>query len=267
MNLTSVDTIHPSIRRAFTLVELLVVITIIGLLSSLILPAIQASREAARRAQCLSNLKNQSMAVVNFELAKGFLPPGRVIDPSLDYSWNFYTLPWIEQSALYNGFDRKKPWNDATHIALTNQVLPIYRCPSGKWERPGDTDYAGLNGSVIGGTHGNSFDRGVMVLVTPDLRPISMSSVTDGSSNTLCISESPDRENNEGLWVHGLNCVSHDSGSINSNIDGITSRHPGGANGARLDGSVSFFTSGIDQETLGALLTRNGGESFSEESL
>ena len=96
--------INPSstIRRqklAFTLVELLVVITIIGILISLLLPAVQAAREAARRLQCQNNLKQIGLAIHNYENANGMFPPGGLSSKAGGYgfSWLVRILPYIEQ--------------------------------------------------------------------------------------------------------------------------------------------------------------------------
>ena len=94
--------------RGFTLVELLVVIAIIGVLVALLLPAVQAAREAARRAQCQSAIKNIALAVLNYESAKNELPVGVVSQPvqAEAWSWSTFALPYLEQQAIY---DRLRP--------------------------------------------------------------------------------------------------------------------------------------------------------------
>ena len=93
-------------RRGFTLIELLVVIAIIGVLAGLLLPAVQAAREAARRAQCASNLKQIGLAMHNYNSAIGVFPPGRVrsqVDHNgRCYAAYAYLLPYLEQTSLYN---------------------------------------------------------------------------------------------------------------------------------------------------------------------
>lgn len=102
------------VRKAFTLVELLVVIAIIGILISLLLPAVQAAREAARRAQCVNNLKQLALAVLNFEDVNQRLPPAADVDPSTtvfdqdsgrQLSWIVFILPYIEQTSAAEQFD------------------------------------------------------------------------------------------------------------------------------------------------------------------
>ncbi len=88
----------------FTLVELLVVIAIIGILVALLLPAIQAAREAARRAQCQNHLKQLALACINYESAKKHMPPGFVSQPHITeaWGWGVFILPYIEEQAIYD---------------------------------------------------------------------------------------------------------------------------------------------------------------------
>ena len=88
-------------RRGFTIVELLVVITIIGILTSLLLPAVQAAREAARRVRCSNNLKQLGIGFHSFAAANGGFPPRRYSRPDEGYTgWGTFLLPFIEQQNL-----------------------------------------------------------------------------------------------------------------------------------------------------------------------
>src|ERR687898_633618 len=105
----------PRAMRGFTLVELLVVIAIIGILVALLLPAVQAAREAARRSQCVNNLKQIGIAIHNYHDAHKKLPPGSPLvgpndDPQLPgMTWAGLILPYMEEGAIYDSFNRKSP--------------------------------------------------------------------------------------------------------------------------------------------------------------
>src|SRR5213592_4958703 len=90
-------------RRGFTLIELLVVIAIIAVLIALLLPAVQSAREAARRAQCVNNLKQVRIAMHNYHGAMRSLPPGGLA--IVDGTWQLFVLPFLEQSPLYNSYN------------------------------------------------------------------------------------------------------------------------------------------------------------------
>src|SRR5881275_105042 len=99
-------------QPGFTLIELLLVIAIIGTLVALLLPAIQAARESARRSSCVNNLKQIGLAFCNYESSHKVFPPGAVWgrwDPKnqerLQGTFLMYILPYIEESAIYNQFD------------------------------------------------------------------------------------------------------------------------------------------------------------------
>src|SRR5256885_9485522 len=99
-------------RTAFTLVELLVAVAIIGTLASLLLAGVQVSREMARKTSCSNNLRNQILAVHEFVAAQQRFPAGREYSPIREYSWCVEVLPQLEQTALYQRYDRTKSWND-----------------------------------------------------------------------------------------------------------------------------------------------------------
>ncbi len=118
-----------SIRRrtkGFTLVELLVVITIIGILVSLLLPAVQAAREAARRMQCSNNLKQIALAIHNYADSHKVLPPSWLFDfPPLNVqTWGVGILPYLELSTVSDQFDSRVPaFNEANAISGHNQAI------------------------------------------------------------------------------------------------------------------------------------------------
>ena len=130
-------------HQGFTLVELLVVIAIIGVLVALLLPAVQAAREAARRTQCMNNIRQLAIGVLNFESAKGSLPAGGVTNGNCcsarsGASWTIFVLPYIEQQQLYDLYDfddfNEDP-ADSDGDGLQNSVvreynLQAHNCPS-----------------------------------------------------------------------------------------------------------------------------------------
>ncbi|QDU31810.1 Type II secretion system protein G precursor [Anatilimnocola aggregata] len=122
------------IARAFTLVELLVVIAIIGVLIALLLPAVQAAREAARRTQCSNNLKQIALGLINYESTNRTFPWGNSYLPSTavaaPHSWSTCILPQIEQQAHFDKFDFKLPMDDAANKIAVTRTVPTYRCPS-----------------------------------------------------------------------------------------------------------------------------------------
>ncbi|QDU57240.1 DUF1559 domain-containing protein [Aeoliella mucimassa] len=145
----------PSGFNGFTLVELLVVIAIIGILVALLLPAVQAAREAARRTQCTNNLKNLSLAMANLESSTGKLPssgwkgnwtgdPDRGLDHTQPGGWIFALLPFIEQQSLY---EMGSGTTGATRGSLLAQrdstPIGLLNCPSRRDGGP----YAQNNGN------------------------------------------------------------------------------------------------------------------------
>ena len=123
------------LRPGFTLVELLVVIAIIGVLVALLLPAVQAAREAARRMQCTNNLKQMGLALQNYHSARGHFPPGALIEgacckePSKT-GWSLEILPYMENQNLYDLLDPDVTIGHDNNKQLRESEAPGYACPS-----------------------------------------------------------------------------------------------------------------------------------------
>lgn len=121
-----------SCRTALTVLELLVTISVIAILIALILPAAGAAREAARRIQCTSHLREIGIAMHNHHDARRQLPVGWQFDPSSQsaYGWAVSLLPYLEQPALFRGIDTQKTIDDPAHLLARNTPLEIMMCPS-----------------------------------------------------------------------------------------------------------------------------------------
>ena len=124
-------------RKGFTLIELLVVISIIGVLIALLLPAVQSAREAARRMQCINNLKQLGLGLHNYETSQGVLPPslcltGRSNTVTWFGGWSVHgrVLPYLEQGNMYNAINFAIHYEAAPNLTVTAQTLSLFTCPS-----------------------------------------------------------------------------------------------------------------------------------------
>jgi prepilin-type N-terminal cleavage/methylation domain-containing protein/prepilin-type processing-associated H-X9-DG protein len=184
----------PRQRSGFTLVELLVVIAIIGVLVSLLLPAVQAAREAARRLQCLNNLKQIGLAIHNYHDTHNVLPFGQG-GTGDKYSAISLLLPFLEQTNLHAGIDFTQPVTAAVNDAARLKELNLLRCPSdGRNPLPqtgGATNYMANKGSGVvwrdatGPNTGLPAPNGVFYFRSN----IRFADVVDGTSNTAAFGE------------------------------------------------------------------------------
>jgi prepilin-type N-terminal cleavage/methylation domain-containing protein len=274
-------------RRGFTLVELLVVIAIIGMLVALLLPAVQASREAARRVACTNNLRQIGVALHGYHNTHKVFPRGGWIGTARPHlSWSSAILPQLEESPLYDSMNRGAPYTDPSNLSAGRTVLPLFLCPTSPktalWKKSADlpstspneyarTDYSAINGerNLRAPSANNSPERGVMIYE----KNIPITAITDGTSQTILVGESP--EAIHAIWI-GVRNVSDQSAPINTLAtfapqyvffdfgQEINSYHDGGALALFADGSVHFLSQTMENWVLAALCSRSGDEILGE---
>jgi prepilin-type N-terminal cleavage/methylation domain-containing protein len=219
---SSIEETRP--HSGFTLVELLVVVAIIGVLVALLLPAVQAAREAARRASCTNNLKQIGLAIANYQLVHKQFPPSssdalaNALDFSIDepaetrHSWASFILPFIEMSDLADTIDRKAHALARVNLPAAAALVPVYRCPSYTGPQYGEADryrmlgtecaignYLALGGSTVGNLWGVDLLPDGVIIPAGEVTP---KDVTDGLSHTVFIVES--REESLAVWADGF---------------------------------------------------------------
>ncbi len=203
--ITTRDATSPA-RRGFSLIEILIVLAIVGVLGALLLPAIQAAREAARRVKCASNLKQMGLALSVYHESVGSLPMGYVATPSRDvyatspgWGWASLILPQIEQGPLYAATNFDLPVESSPNQTLRSTVLDLYLCPSdtdsglydvqGQWGRP--------IGVFATNSYAACFGAGLDVGDFPDQgnglfrrnRVVRFAEILDGTATTISIGE------------------------------------------------------------------------------
>ena len=264
-------------RVGFTLVELLAVLAIIGVLVALLLPAVQAAREAARRIQCQNNLGQIGIGLTSYHDTHNALPIG-CSDKRSPYknpagkqlSWAADTLPYLEQTPLWEQLDLLSAYDSPTNAPAGSTRVAVFLCPSttrfaaereGDFMAPRADGIPALAAMDYGGNFGAAFvspsANGVLLYD----RPIALKEITDGASHTLAIAEDVGRGRTmDGEWLNGENIFDL-SGPINRQQNNeIWSDHPNGALVARCDASVMFFKESTDIVVLKALCTRHGDE-------
>jgi prepilin-type N-terminal cleavage/methylation domain-containing protein len=216
-------------RRAFTLVELLVVIAIIGVLVALLLPAIQASREAARRASCMNTQRQLIVALHHYEFAQEHFPSGVVNDagpvrnlPEGNHmSWITQILPELDEPARYRQIDFSVGAYHKRNNAMRQTIIGLLRCPSDPGPDAPVSCYAGVYHHVEAPIDANN--RGVLFLNSH----IKFEDITDGASYTLMVGEKIPSGAADLGWMSGTSATLRNTGTqINIELQYIGGRTP-----------------------------------------
>jgi prepilin-type N-terminal cleavage/methylation domain-containing protein/prepilin-type processing-associated H-X9-DG protein len=271
-------------RGAFTLVELLVVIAIIGILIALLLPAVQAAREAARRMQCTNNLKQFGIAMHAYHDTFKCFPPGfMAVDHQGNvaggWAWGVFLMPYIEQSSLQGTlsttqYTLSQVITDPALLPMLQTELSVFKCPSSpmeplrEFQGPGSQMVATSNYTCTRGFYRYS---GAVHLQKPNNgifyaeSSTKIRDVRDGSSNTFAIGERtvlPVHAADPARWPSwcgpgglGIGATVSSCVSIRLNhptdMHSHSSHHPGGGNFCFVDGSVHFISETIESNTAG----------------
>jgi prepilin-type N-terminal cleavage/methylation domain-containing protein/prepilin-type processing-associated H-X9-DG protein len=308
------DMIYPKSRRGFTLIELLVVIAIIAVLIGLLLPAVQKVRESANRAKCSNNLKQLGLALHNYHGDRQLFPSGVYNMIGSDGAayvgedrrvWLHYILTYIEQPTIGTAAQNEVATNALYAVAPTssyvNNVINLLMCPSdvnaGKKYTFGNSGQ-GFHANYVACAGSTTFNGASTTPAFTVLDGIfyaqsqnSIANITDGTSNTLLLSEilvSPDVTQHDcrgRIWNNARSasvlfstfgqpntstpdrlshCQSIPTAPCTTGSDNMVtfarSLHPGGVNAVLADGSVRFVSNAIDPTVWLALGTRSGNE-------
>lgn len=226
---------------------LLVVAVVVGVLSipcvlailvALLLPAVQAAREAARRAQSTNNAKQILLALHNYHDVHGSFPPAVVTDAGGKplYSGRVLLLPYLEQNALYNSFDLTEPWNSSANMRISQTTIPTFVDPANPNSGAGQTDYLFVTGT------GTVFEDG---------KATKLKEITDGTSNTIVLVEM----RNSGIsWAEPRDIDLTQTATLPAG------NHPGINIVGLADGSVRSVSKNVAPGIISAMATKAGNE-------
>ncbi len=209
-----------------------------------LLPAMQAGREAGRRAVCGNNLSMIGLAMQQYQQQYGTFPPGYVADENgrPKHSWRVLLLPYLDPG-LAGQYNYDEPWDGPNNSRLASQMPDVFRCPSDS-PTGNTTSYVVINspGSIFEGANATG-----------------LAEIPDGVFNTLLVVEAADAD------IPWMEPRDKDLVQMNLMLDaddfGIASRHPNGAHVLMADGTVHFIPSSTPSQEIQGLVTRAGGES------
>lgn len=210
-----------------------------GIAVGIMLPAVQAAREAARRMSCSNNMKQIGLALHNYHSAYNQLPPAYTVDENGNklHSWRVLILPFMEQASLYQQIDLSKPWDAPENTLVASTAVSAYACPS----KVGDP----LMTSYVAVVDPSGMFEGAI--------PTGFGQVADGLANTILFVET--EHQNE---VHWMSPEDIDLQTLLELAEDDS--HQGGGHVVLGDGAVKFITNSIDVGLLKALATKDGSE-------
>jgi prepilin-type N-terminal cleavage/methylation domain-containing protein/prepilin-type processing-associated H-X9-DG protein len=288
-------------RSGFTLIELLISIAIIGVLLAVLLPAVQAAREASRRIACQNNLKQIGLAVQQYAEANAHLPPPKLGEYQFDGLGGTLVLllPYLEESNRLAAIDKSKSVEDAVNLPITSRPVDVYLCPSMRLPRlvpepacgeklgPGSylistrTDYdkfKSLDGAFANPSADHSYSLGFQHITDGTSCTLLVGEINYGHAKRLwggCAALDGSSKWGDQAWANGywalawghmaakFPAVYNNSNDYASPLSdrAFRSDHPGGVQFAMLDGSVRMLSTDSAPAVRRALVTRAGGES------
>lgn len=218
---------------------------IIPIMVALLLPAVQAAREAARRTACANNLKQIGIAFHNYESAYGTLPPAYLADKDGKpmHSWRVLILPFMEQQHLYDMYKFDEPWDSPNNLRVAEMMPKVYQCPSDNGP-PGFTDYMVITGPET---------------IFDGAKSSRLSQIPDGTSNTLLVVEAKGASTR---WTEPVDIELAKSAlkTFGGPPGDMGSNHVSGSQVLFADGSVRFIRKDVPPQTIKNLATKADGQ-------
>lgn len=292
--------------NGFSLVELLTTVAIVAVLTSILLPAVQSSREAGRRMQCANNLRQIGIATHAYEAAKRHLPPPKLGTQFEDRgSTLVILLPHLEEAGTYQSYNLEESVYSDQNLEITSRPIATYLCPSMAIPRP--IPYVGCDEKLAPGSYvissrtayskHHDLDGAFATPKESGKYRLGFKHIRDGTSKTLLFgevnygyqgylwSDCPDLDGTpkwgdttwaNGYWYFSWGHVSSEFPQLYNNTDKFLnpysarvfrSDHPNGVQYVFVDGSVSFLPDDTDPKVRDALVTRDGQDAFLLSSL